>query len=223
MAFKTLILDIDGVLVRDKALLGHVRDNCVAYVQSKLPESKTAKETNRLLYLSHGHTARGLQQVFGIDTSDFNKKVYDRKLMDHLWSVLSSTEFQEDAKEIHDLTNRGWNVTLFTNAPQIWADATAMAIGDNISYKCPGPDVTKSPLKPEAEAYKQFGTHHLNVYVDDSLKNLGTARWLPNWKSVYYNDGPKDHHLWCPTVSSIWETMLFVNTIDHEINNYHSA
>lgn len=222
MAFKSLVLDIDGVLVRDKALLRHVKDNCVAYVQSKLPESKTAKETNRILYLAHGHTARGLQSVFGIDASDFNEKVYDKKLMDHLWSVLSSTEFQQDAKEIHDLSRRDWNVTLFTNAPQVWAAATAMAIGDNVKYICPGNDVTKSPLKPEAAAYKQFGTHHLNIYVDDSLKNLGTARWLPNWKPVYYSEEPKDHNLWCPTVSSIWEMLLFVNSVDHEILNYHS-
>ena len=222
MAFKSLLLDIDGVLVRDKMLMKHVKNNCVAYVQSKLPESKTAKETNRILYLSHGHTARGLQTVFNIDTSDFNEKVYDKKVMDHLWSVLSSAEFQQEVKEIHELTRRDWNVTLFTNAPQIWAQATAMAIGDTVGYRCPGSDVTKSPLKPEAAAYSQFDSHHLNVYVDDSLKNIGAARWLPNWKPVYYNEGPKDTDLWCPTVGSIWELMLFVNTIDHQILTYHS-
>jgi hypothetical protein len=51
--------------------------------------------------------------------------------------------------------------------------------------------------------------------VDDSLKNIGTARWLPNWKCVYFNaDEPKDHRLWCPNISSIWELCLYVNSVD---------
>ena len=39
MAFKSLLLDIDGVVVRDKLLLSHVKENCVNYVASKLPEA----------------------------------------------------------------------------------------------------------------------------------------------------------------------------------------
>jgi FMN phosphatase YigB (HAD superfamily) len=209
MAFKSLLLDVDGVLIRDKLLLSHVKENCVNYVASKLPESKNPRETNRHLHLSHGHTARGLNMVFKIDTSDFNEKVYDKRLMDHLAEVIYGSEFQEEAKEIHELTQNGWKVTLFTNSPVKWAGKVAHAISDEVFVVCPG-----THMKPEVPMYTQFPQHHTHIYVDDSLKNLGTARWLPNWHSVYFNEGEKEPRLWCPQVDNMWELLLYVNSVD---------
>lgn len=216
MAYKSLLLDVDGVLVRDKLLLSHVKENCVNYVASKLPESKNPRETNRHLYLSHGHTARGLNMVFKVDTSDFNEKVYDKRLMDHLSEVIYGTDFQEEAKEIHELTQNGWKVTLFTNSPMEWAGRVARAIGDDVFVACPG-----DFLKPEVPMYTQFPNHHVHIYVDDSMKNLGTARWLPNWQCIYFNEEEKEHRLWCPQVGSIWELLLYVNSVDQWIEDNH--
>jgi FMN phosphatase YigB (HAD superfamily) len=223
MAFKSLILDIDGVLIRDKLLLEHVKDNCVAYVHSKLPECKNPRDTNRLLYLSHGHTARGLSSAFEIDTRDFNAKVYDKRLLDHLAEIIYGTEFQQEAKEIHDLARNDWIVTLFTNAPSEWAVPIARAISDEVFVACAGSDVTTSPIKPEVGAYINFPKHHTHIYVDDSLKNVGTARWLPNWHPVYFNDGPKEERLWCPQISSIWELSMYVNSVDQWISDNHNV
>jgi len=212
MAYKSLLLDVDGVLLRDKQLLEHVQKNCIKYVRSKLPECKDPYATNKALYLAHGHTARGLQKVFKVDTSDFNKKVYDKTLLSHLGDVIDTAEFQYEAAQIYDLTNDGWNVKLFTNAPWVWASKVALAIGDTVSVTCPGnPD--ESPLKPEPEAYA-FPNHHLNVFVDDSLKNLGTARYLANWQCIHFNEGPKENNLWCPQIGSIWELGLLARSID---------
>lgn len=218
MAFKSLLLDVDGVLIRDKLLLNHVKENCVAYVASKFPECKNPRETNRHLYLSHGHTARGLNMVFKMDTSDFNEKVYDKRLMDHLAEVIYGTEFQQEAKEIHELTQHDWKVTLFTNSPIEWAGPIARAIGDDIFVACPNPH-----MKPEIPAFTRFPRHHTHIYIDDSLKNLGTARYLPNWKSIYFNENEKESRLWCPQVGSIWEMLLFVNSVDQWILDNHLA
>jgi hypothetical protein len=223
MAFKSLLLDIDGVLIRDKLLLEHVKENCVGYVHSKLPECKNPRETNRLLYLSHGHTARGLSTAFGIDTSDFNAKVYDKSLMDHLAEVIYGDEFQQEAKDIHDLIRNDWIVTLFTNAPIEWAGPVARAICDEVFVSCAPSDVTKGPIKPEVDAYTQFPKHHSHIYIDDSLKNVGTARWLPNWHPVYFNEGHKEERLWCPQISTIWEACLFVNSVDQWISDNHNV
>jgi FMN phosphatase YigB (HAD superfamily) len=220
MAFKSLVLDIDGVLIRDRRLLAHVRHNCVRYVAKKLPECKDPAYTNRLLYATAGHTARGLQNNFGIDTSDFNREVYDRPVRDRLWEVLSGTQFQQEAKEIHELTQNGWRVTLFTNSPIEWAGEVARAIGDQVYVVCPGSDVVTSPLKPEARAFTDFAKHHTHIFVDDSLTNLTTARWLPNWHPVHFNPGRVDPVDWCPTVGSIWEVCLMANSADYEINNW---
>lgn len=223
MAFKSLLLDIDGVLIRDKLLLEHVKDNCVSYVRSKLPECKNPIEANRLLYLSHGHTARGLTAAFGIDASDFNAKVYDKSLMDHLAEVIYGAEFQQEAAEVHDLVRNDWIVTLFTNAPIEWAAPIARAIGDDVFMSCADSDVTKSPIKPEVGAYMYFPKHHTHIYVDDSLKNLGTARWLPNWHPVYFNEGTKEDRLWCPQVGSIWEMCMYINSVDQWMKDNHNV
>ena len=212
--YKSLLLDIDGVLVRDRLLMEHVKDNCVRYVASKLPECKNPNVVNSVMYLAHGHTARGLNKSFQIDTSDFNEKVYDKRLIEHLSEVIYGTEFQKDAKELHELTAKDWKVTLFTNSPIEWAGPVARAIGDNVYIDCTG-----SEFKPEASRYTQFPSHMQHIYVDDSLKNLGTSRWLPNWHSVYFNEGPKEDRLWCPQISSIWELLLYVNSVDQWIQD----
>jgi FMN phosphatase YigB (HAD superfamily) len=214
MAGKSLLLDIDGVLIRDKLLLNHIKENCVEYVRAKLPDCKNPRETNRALYLSHGHTAIGLNEVFKVDTSDFNEKVYDKNLMSHLAEIIYGTEFQQEAAEIHKLTKNDWRVTLFTNAPTEWATPVARAIGDDVF-------VASCSYKPKAPSYNNFGKQFTHIFVDDSLKNLSTARWLPNWHCVYYNEDIKEDKLWCPTIQSIWELCLYVNSVDQWILDNH--
>lgn len=224
MAVKSLVLDIDGVLLRDKALLNHVEGNCARYVKTKLPECKEPGRVNRLLYNTCGHTARGLQNLFGVDTSDFNKKVYDVPLKTHLWEVLSGTEFQKEAAEIHKLTQNGWRVTLFTNSPIEWAGQVAHAISDEIFVVCPSDNLVDHPIKPDGAAYRNFAKHHTHIFVDDSLANLNTARWLPNWHPVYFNEYKTNGYKpdWCPTIGSIWELELFINSVDHQMANHET-
>jgi FMN phosphatase YigB (HAD superfamily) len=223
MAVKSLLLDIDGVIVRDRLLLEHVKDNCVKYVKAKLPEAKNPRGVNKLLYLTHGHTARGLRKAFQIDTSDFNEKVYDRRLLDHLHEVIYGTEFQQEAKEIHELTKKDWKVSLFTNSPIEWAGPVARAISDEVHVVCAGADAANTPLKPDAAMYTQFQKHLTHIYIDDSMKNLETARWLPNWHPVYFNQDAKTDNLWCPQIGSIWEAGLFIDSVDQWIHDNHAT
>ena len=223
MAFKSLLLDIDGVILRSPLLMEHVKDNCVKYVAAKLPHCKDPRETNRVMYLAYGHTARGLSKTFQVDTSDFNEKVYDKHLMEHLADVIYGSDFQQEAKEIHELTEKDWKVTLFTNSPVEWAVPIAHAISHDIYVDCVGHDVSTSLLKPEAARYNQFPKHATNVFIDDSLKNLGTAKFLPNWHCVYFNEGPKEERLWCPQIDSIWEIGLYLNSVDKWIDDNHHA
>lgn len=211
MAGKSLLLDVDGVLVRDQALMKRISDNCVKYVRAKLPDCKDPVETNRVLYLAHGHTARGLQRIFNVDTRDFNSAIYDKRTLAHLAEFLASDEFQSEAADIHSLTKDGWKLKLFTNAPWVWAHKVALAIGDDVGVRCAG-NPTDSFLKPEVEAYG-LPFDNLNVMVDDSLKNLGTARYMPNWKCVHFTEGPKENTMWCPQVQSIWELCMFVRSL----------
>ena len=200
-----LLLDVDGVLVRDRLLFTHVKHNAARYVETKLPDCKHPASVNATLYLAHGHTARGLKNAFGIDASDYNEFVYDKSLMAHLSDVLEKDEFVRDAEIIHGLTQKGWEVTLFSNAPYEWVRPVSLAINDTIKIRCPGPDLTKAHLKPDVNFYKEFDDCLGYYYVDDSLKNLGTVRNWPNWRPILFSETEKDQRLWCRQVGSIPE------------------
>ena len=222
MAVKSLVLDIDGVIVRDKLLMNHVNENCIKYVRSKMPECKDPRAVNRVLYMTCGHTARGLQNNFGFDTSDFNEKVYDKKLIEHLSEVLSTFEFQEEAKYIHEWTKSDWKVTLFTNAPEIWAGTVARAISDRVYIQCGPENVMSGPLKPEAAAYANFSKTYTNIFVDDSIKNLATTRLMSNWHPIHFSQETPEPRAWCPVVGSLWELDLFINSANLQMENHET-
>jgi len=211
MATRNLLLDVDGVLIRDKELLAHVRYNCVRYINYKVPECKDIEYKNDSLNLIYGHTARGLQIGYEVDVSDFNKNVYDKDLMEHLGVVLAESHVQKELREINTLSHENWQIYLFTNAPWRWAQRVAVAIGENVRVKCPG-DPSLSPLKPEIGAYT-IPFSNMNLMVDTSLKNLGTARNLTNWKPVYFNGGVPETNLWCDQVRSISDICSLAKSI----------
>jgi FMN phosphatase YigB (HAD superfamily) len=169
--------------------------------------------------MTHGHTARGLSKAFQVDTSDFNEKVYDKRLLDHLAEVIYGTEFQQEAKEISEFTKKGWNVTLFTNAPAVWGDRVARAISDQVYLRCPGDNLMTSHIKPEARAYADFSRVQSHVFVDDSLKNLATARWLHNWHPIHFG---AESNTWCPTIGSVWELCMFLDTADFLMDRHET-
>lgn len=201
----SLLLDIDGVLIRDQKLLGHVKANCVRYVRSKLPACKNPAELNTKLYTMYGHTARGLKQVLDIDSSDFNKKVYDKDLIDHLWTVLSGPEFQADAEEIHSLAVDGWDVQLFSNSPLDWCIPVSLAISDKVKIASDG-----IYLKPEIGAYMKFNNKLKHTFVDDSIRNLDAVQAATMWRPIHFSEvGPISDY---PTVNSIWSLGLFLRS-----------
>lgn len=208
---KMLLLDIDGVVLRDPLLLEHVKHNCAEYVRAKLPEAKDPYKVNRLLYKRYGHTAHGLRKAFRINANDFDDKVYDKKLMSHLWSCLSSTEFAKDAMTLHEIYESGWDIRLFSNSPLRWSIPVQCAIGDFV-----GVNKDELFLKPDARAYSMFSTHRLKVFVDDSELNLWPAKHMNNWIGVHFDENAKKSSLFepnFPTIGSIWELQLFLNSI----------
>lgn len=205
---KSLVLDIDGVLVRDPLLLAHVKSNIIEYVRRKVPLCSQPARLNSVLYKKHGHTARGLQQAFKLNVDDFNEKVYNSRVHDHLWSVLSGTEFQQDAKILHELTQSGWDVTLFSNSPLYWSLPVSQAISDHVKVHHDG-----LFLKPDVRAY-MFDPERKHLFIDDMIANLQTASTLPNWVPVHYrNEGaPRSYDF--PTVHSVWEIGMMCHSIN---------
>ena len=205
---RSLILDVDGVLVRNPLLLQHVKYNIIEYVRAKLPEAKNPERVNAILYKTYGHTARGLEKAFRIDAKDFDAKVYDKKLIDHLWSVLTANEFQEEAKIINAIEKSGWSVQLFSNSPLEWSLPVMQVLGGDVS-------VVKDHRysKPNPRAYSNFSTKYNHLFVDDSVDNLRTANTLRNWVPIQYMEGAKTRGDFL-TIGSIWELGLMCETIN---------
>lgn len=202
----SLILDIDGVLVRDKALLNHVKQNCVRYVQHKMPEVKKPEFMNQVLYENFGHTGKGMRKAHRINTEDFNTFVYDKKLITHLWSVLAGDEFQKDAEDIHSLIKEGWDVKLFSNSPLEWSLPVSRAISDEVQVI-----YNDQLLKPDIEAYTQFSEKQKHIFVDDNLRNLLPAMWLLNWDAIHFTDNKLAK---CTTtLSSIPELAMYLRYV----------
>jgi hypothetical protein len=210
MAFKSLLLDVNGVVLRDPDLLHHMRENHIAYVASKVPSSKNPSKTERLLRVGFKGTANGLREVYGVDTSDFLEKVYDKHLMSRLTETLYGTEFQRDAKCIYDIAKgHDWKVTLISNAPSVWVSPIAEAIGD--VYSCPKDGV----VLPE---------HHVQVYVDDSVRRINTKCGLPNWSPILFTDSKKQG-TWYKQMSSFEEIAMYIRSLDMwtEYDHWHKT
>ena len=196
-------MDCDGVIVRDRLLMDHVKHNATRYVRYKMPECKDPADVNHIMSLVYGHTARGLEVGFELDASDYNAHVYDKSLMTHLADVLEGPEFQKDAEIINEIIKDGWDVTLFSNAPVEWLWPTALSISDLVKCK-------SVQYKPEFNAYSGFDDKNV-TFIDDSLKNLGAIRCRPNWHPIYFTEDANDKNLWCPQVSSITELRHILN------------
>lgn len=195
-----LLLDIDGVLIRDHFLLDHVKNNVVRYVNKKLPGMKRHEKINNLLYKAYGHTAIGLQEEFGLDTREFNDYVYNRYLIAHLYDYIQNDEsFKKDAfiiKRICDFKN----VSFFSNAPLVWTEpireAIDLRIGNNEGY-----------LKPNMESYLTFGNEKI-TFVDDKMCNLIPTAFIENWTPIHYTGKPESQNI--KSISSISEVWHYL-------------
>jgi hypothetical protein len=202
-----LLLDVDGVLIRDRLITCHVEHNITQYIRAKLPDAKNPDMVRDILYKKYGHTGRGLARSFGLDTSDFNEKVYNKSLMTHLAEYLEGRQFQDDAQGIHKLIQYdGWKVTLFSNAPECWTRPIGLAIDSRI--RIAEDDIF---VKPEAGAYAKFGKKKDYIFVDDSIQNLLTPSLWPNWTCLHFADQAEQTKFL--TCSSIWELTLMANTL----------
>lgn len=204
MACKILSLDLHGVVLRDKDLLNHIRENHNAYTAYKAPYSKNPAKTNQLVTTAYGQLAHGLHKVYGVDTSDFEERVYgDRRLLDRLGEILSSTDFQMEAKIIHELAMKpDWKVTLVSNTPHAWAKRVAEAVSHAVYVDCTKDTYTVPP-------------HQLSVHVDDAVGDMKKNSVLFTKK--------KKAGVWYKQVSSIEELAMYIRSIDMQIDHNHKT
>ena len=197
---KTLLLDVDGVIVRDRGLLDHVKHNAIQYVSKKLPMSN-ARSMNTILYKAYGHTAIGLNEVYGIDVSDYNDNVYDSRLINHLCDFINkSEEFKQDSETIREILSMGHGVELFSNAPLTWTEPIKRSIDERIKNGV--------YTKPELKTYVKFNPYKDYVFVDDKMCNLTTSLFLKNWTPIHFSEYAENTFI--PTINSLSSISKFL-------------
>ncbi len=193
-----LLLDVDGVLIRDQVLLDHVKNNVVRYVNKKLPGMKRHEKINNLLYKAYGHTSIGLQEEFGVDTSDFNDCVHNRYLLAHSHDYIhNDINFMKDAFIIRRMCEYGKSISFFSNAPLVWTEPIREAIDLRIGN-------AEGYLKPNIDSYLSFGSDPITC-VDDKMCNLITTAFLPNWTPIQFTDKPESQSIKSiNNISEVW-------------------
>lgn len=197
-----LLLDVDGVLIRDKKVLDITRRNISSYIRMKIPRAKNPDRLREYLYKHYGHTGYGMTKMFGIPTPDFDMYVYDKTLMESLVDVLCTEQFSADTRTLKSIMDRGHIVTLFSNAPPLWSLPIAEAIDPRVRVAhFPG-------LKPNPISYASLRTNRrTNIFVDDSLKNLKPVTNLPGWIPIHFSDQILDWSY--PTIQNL-DQLLYV-------------
>lgn len=204
-----VLLDVDGVLIRDPAIIHHMQDNITQYVRLKVPRARNPEQMRTFFYKKYGHTARGITHALGIPTPDFNTFVYDRPLMARLADHLTSDQFQEDADVVRKLLNDGNNVTLFSNAPGIWTWPISCAIDLRVST------AKFAGLKPQPVAYTHVRGPGPFIFVDDLYDNLGPIKRCPPWIPIHFSDTPVASDVYrIETLAELLETLAHIKSND---------
>jgi hypothetical protein len=136
MTPKTLLLDIDGVFIRNELLLNQVSYNSSRYVHTHAPiqnlSFSQSKSLNTMLYKNYGHTLRGLRTTFQSNAmeysnSSFSDFVYDEDVITNLKKYIkTNSEFKNICQELQSLlllckiNNIG--VYIYSNAPLSWCE-----------------------------------------------------------------------------------------------------
>jgi phosphoglycolate phosphatase-like HAD superfamily hydrolase len=209
---RVLLLDFDGVLLRNPHVNRYVGNACTRWLADRTRQSYAqARKANK----AHGHTSIVLQKVYKIPCSVevFNQEVYKRYLSSEVMSRLLARNADADKKEAGRWVERiiqPWQQThgpnsvfVFSNAPTAWCKTLMRALGtrDAIPDACYMGSNTLGALKPYWQAYlrateavKQLcpDARHI-VFVDDHIPNLTPIHMNPTllsantrWEAIHY-------------------------------------
>lgn len=203
---RALLLDFDGVVVKNKRVQNYVGHACTQFFAKKTGLSyNKAKKLNQQLYPLYGHSSLALQKKLNIPCSiqDFNKGVYC-DLIDY--AVVKRLLCRDDftyARALATLVGSFYDpcqTYIFSNAPDVWCIFLLRTLGieylvtEKKGFLCSN---TFNCIKPMPEMYaraaaatqlRQPNLQHI-MFVDDSLINFAPIMNESQWSTVHYLPG----------------------------------
>lgn len=201
---KALLLDFDGVVLRNCKAHSTVSMKCQRFMANHIPHIRNpikCKELNAALYGVHGHTVLGLQSM-GVKTTvpSFNSFVYDG--FDYsVFKGIGKTHRQDidDLSKVFGYcSDNGIRVLLFSNAPDVWCRTILRYMSSDLERAVETcSSVTESVLKPDPLCYtrveEMLGPRYDHIYfVDDKLINLAPIFSNPKWTSLWLSESFQD-------------------------------
>ena len=198
---KVVLIDFDGVILRNCSAYNVVVHRCEQYVNRHISIRNPVKikEINNQLYETYGHTAIGLRKMgFDVTVEEFNRFVYGYIDKSYFRDVRA-----ENNAHIKDFANlrqhyidQGVQMFVFSNAPDVWCKTALVEMDPQFSDIETLSSVMTSNLKPEEECYnvieKAFSSDHDLWFIDDKLQNMVPVMNRPRWKKLLLTNATMD-------------------------------
>jgi FMN phosphatase YigB (HAD superfamily) len=200
---KVVLVDFDGVVLRNKIASQYVTSRIKTYVERKL---KTNNKTiidmfSDKIYRDHGHTEYGMAK-HGYKTSlaEFNYHVYDSYDAKMQYNQIQMTKDEVGEwykfKEVCDA--RGADVLIFSNAPTNWIrnfipdeDKKTLVLSEHLeSFRHLSDDNILKPSKTIRSIVTNFvkeKDYTEAFFIDDNLNNLSMVASNPYYTRVWFN------------------------------------
>lgn len=238
---KALLLDVDGVVVKNNKLLSKVTTNITRYYAKKLHlPHKDAIKVNKVLYSEYGHSYRGLKKACGVTSTldDFNYTVYDNDIMLELEELKKDYHHAMHSQHLRELAvackTKEIPIYIFSNAPFNWC-YKALEISGLCNY-VPVDHIISCDhevprhfhddgFKPIKGVYDKLHDYidfmecdnKTLAFVEDSFKNLVPIIGQHEWVPIYYGrDVPLYNTLQMVTTNDIRQVK---NVMCYSANN----
>lgn len=188
-----LLLDFDGVIIKNKKILQYQYQRSAKFVQKHLHVPiTTADDINRKYYPKYGHTVIMLKDHFNIPVTleEYNEFVFPKTQIYRLDSLVDKQTFEHGNDFIKHFKSMDYHTSIFTNAHINWvttfADIFDLPIAEhNVIWP-----QSLELLKPMPKAYDnvshQFKEADRIIFVDDSPKNIAYPSTLHNWDTYHF-------------------------------------
>lgn len=231
MTKKLVLIDFDGVVLRNKAASSLVAKRAGLYTWHALQNRKNKYQNYSIgvseslelcanLYKGYGHTLLGLKDLnISSSLKEYNDYVYSSINYDNL---IIHNNHMHDVYQLTNFCNAiDVPILMFSNSPKLWIENmmacnrdlldTLIDVRDTLHIQ----DDDATFLKPNKDIYdlisKVFYNYEL-IFVDDSACNIKAPLKNKQWKNV----------LFCDINDTISDRLYFINSLE-KVNNMLST
>ena len=186
---KIVLFDVDGVLIKNKAISKYVTQRSVEFVHRYHPDKSYEQicNLNRICYTKLGHSAMLKGSAKGSKSAvlDYNEYVFDNTTLQFVKDNVTET----DVKHIHNvmrIVDRSCtDIGVCTNTPLVYTNQLLSCLAFDITQLDQIITSDSGMIKPHVDFFnkadKLTNTYSTVHFVDDSELNIKAVLNRPKW------------------------------------------